>query len=119
MNELLNNWDVNRRATGEQFYQHRRKASLTQEQLAELLGVSRVIISTWESGRKMPSWTHLVKLAKLYGCTLDELVVTCQCSREHDDRDQPVPLLKTLLRLRRMYAYAYVRFFSVLGIHNH
>lgn len=110
MNVFLNNWDVNRRATGEQFYQHRRKANLTQEQLAELLDVSRVIISTWESGRKMPSWTHLVNLAKLYGCTLDELVVTYQRSRERDDRDQPVPLLKYYI-YRRMYAIVYVRLF--------
>ncbi len=93
MNGFLNNWDVNRWATGEQLYQHRRKANLTQEYLAELLDVSRVIISTWESGRKMPSWTHMVNLAKLYGCSLDELVVTYQRSRERDDRDQPVPLV--------------------------
>lgn len=93
MNGFLNNWDVNRRATGEQLYQYRRKANFTQEYLAELLDVSRVIISTWESGRKMPSWTHMVNLAKLYGCSLDELVVTYQRSRERDDRDQPVPLI--------------------------
>lgn len=112
MNGFLNNWDINRWATGEQLYQHRRKANLTQEYLAELLDVSRVIISMWESGRKMPSWTHMVNLAKLYGCTLDELVVTYQRSRERDDRDQPVPLqINIYYMFGRMYAFAYVRLF--------
>ena len=35
---------------------------------------------------------HLIALRDLYGCTLDELVVSRQRSRDTDDRDQLVPL---------------------------
>lgn len=120
MNEFLNNWDINRWATGEQFYQHRRKANLTQENLAELLDVSRVIISTWESGRKMPSWKHMVNLAKLYGCTLDELVVSYQRSqeRELEDRDQPVPLVNEYYYNKDecMHLHVFVFFYCIPAV---
>ena len=110
-------WEIDSRATGERLFSYRRKNNLTQEDLSGLFvscrkSASRVVISKWENGSKTPSLLHLVFLARLYGCTLDELVVIRQCSREHDDRDQLVPLEKYIFFvLRRMYAFAYVRLF--------
>ena len=86
-------------ATGRQLQELRRKNHLTQEDLSELfewcdISASRVSISVWENGKKTPSLLHIVFLAELYGCTLDELVVSYRRSheRELEDRDQPVPL---------------------------
>lgn len=40
----------------------------------------------WESGKKLPTLSHLVFLRELYGCTLDELICTYrQSAREAAD----------------------------------
>ena len=104
-------------ATGRQLKKLRRQHNFTQEDLSELfewcdISAPRVSISVWENGKKTPSLLHIVFLAELYGCTLDELVVSYRRSheRELEDRDQPVPLI-SIITFRRMYAFAYVRLF--------
>lgn len=87
--------------TGKQLKAQRLAHSLTQEDLSELFeqggdSASRAIISMWENGKKLPSLPHVVFLAELYGCSLDELVISYRRSREADDRDQPVPLKKSI-----------------------
>ncbi len=47
---------------------------MSQEYLAEQLGVTRQAVSKWESGASEPSTANLLALAKLYGISLDELV---------------------------------------------
>lgn len=42
--------------------------------IAEVTGVSFQAVQQWETGETMPSVTSLVKLAKFYGCTVDELL---------------------------------------------
>lgn len=109
-------------ATGRQLQELRRKNHLTQEDLSELfewcdISASRVSISVWENGKKTPSLLHIVFLAELYGCSLDELVVSYRRSRESGDRDQPVPLEKYIFFIsRRMYACAYVRLFYFVNL---
>lgn len=53
---------------------HRTARHMTQEFLAEQLGVTRQAVSKWESGTSEPSTANLLALAKLYGISLDELV---------------------------------------------
>ena len=52
----------------------RKEKGMTQEQLAELLYVSRTAVSKWETGRGMPNMASLQMIAKLFGITLDELL---------------------------------------------
>lgn len=52
----------------------RRQLGISQERLAEELGVSRQAISKWESGAAMPEIDRLVQLSRLFGVTLDELL---------------------------------------------
>ena len=85
-------------ATGNQLCAQRRKHHLSQEFLSELFdavgdSASRIAISNWENGKKLPSLKHVVFLSVLYGCSLDELVVSTRRSREAEDRDQPVLFL--------------------------
>lgn len=55
--------------------QRRRMAmGLTQEQLAEQMGVTRQTVSKWESSASYPEMEKLLALCDLFGCTLDELV---------------------------------------------
>lgn len=52
----------------------REKMRLSQEDVAEKIGVSRFTIINWESGKREPKLSELIKLANLFGCTIDELV---------------------------------------------
>lgn len=47
---------------------------LTQEELANQLGVNRSAVAMWEAGKAMPRADKLLKLAELLGCTVDELL---------------------------------------------
>ena len=55
-------------------FQARKKAGLSQESVAEKLGVSRQTISKWETDETIPDIYQSKKLAKLYNLTLDELI---------------------------------------------
>lgn len=58
----------------ERIYRFRRKSGLSQEQLAERIGVSRQAISKWESGTSTPELEKLLALSECFHITLDELV---------------------------------------------
>ena len=52
----------------------RRMKKLSQEQVAEQVGVSRQALAKWESGETIPDVQRCVALAKLYEVSLDDLV---------------------------------------------
>ncbi len=55
-------------------YELRKKTNLSQEQLAEQLGVSRQAISKWESGKAIPESDTLISISKYFDVTLDYLM---------------------------------------------
>lgn len=59
---------------GENLFQARKKKGLSQEAVAEKLGVSRQTISKWETDETLPDIRQAKRLAVLYGLTLDELI---------------------------------------------
>lgn len=59
---------------GNNLFQARKRAGLSQEQVAEKLGVSRQTISKWETDESVPDIYQSKKLAKIYSLTLDELI---------------------------------------------
>lgn len=76
----------------------RRKAGLSQEQLADRLGVTRQSVSKWESGTAMPELGKLIALADLFGVTLDELVREQPPEVPHRDTDHLERRLEDLAR---------------------
>ena len=52
----------------------RKKALLTQEEAAAKLGVDRSSVAKWETGVANPRASMLLKLARLYDCTIEELL---------------------------------------------
>lgn len=68
--------------TGEKIAKLRKENNYTQEQLAELLGVSRQSVSKYESGLTYPETDKLIRLSDLFGCTVDFLL--------KDDVEEPV-----------------------------
>lgn len=59
---------------GNSLFNARKKSGLSQEDVAEKLGVSRQTISKWETDETLPDIRQSKKLAVLYHLTLDELI---------------------------------------------
>lgn len=65
---------MNQTTIGSYIAQKRRTRNLTQEQLAEKLGVSNKTISKWENGKCMPDYSIIQTLCDALGVTLPELM---------------------------------------------
>ena len=63
--------DVN---TANRLFEYRKAHNLSQDELAEKIGVSRQAVSKWERAEASPDTDNLILLAKLYNVSLDELV---------------------------------------------
>ena len=63
-----------KRSLGEALKAHRTRCKMTQEFVAETIGVSRQAVSKWESGASDPSTSNLLALAKLYGVSAEDLL---------------------------------------------
>lgn len=59
---------------GERIKEQRKSAGLSQEKVAEFVGVSRQAVTKWEADQSAPSTANLFKLAKLFGTTVDILL---------------------------------------------
>ena len=51
----------------------REKKGFTQQEVADQLEISNTTVCMWETGEAKPRAEMLPKIAKLYGCTIDEL----------------------------------------------
>ena len=63
-----------KRSLGEVLKQHREECKMTQEFVAESVGVSRQAVSKWENGTSDPSTSNLIALAKLFDLSAEELL---------------------------------------------
>lgn len=72
------------RSLGEALRAHRTEKRMTQEFVAETLGVSRQAVSKWENGTSDPSTSNLCALAKLYGVPVEELLHKTQEEKSKD-----------------------------------
>ena len=63
-----------KKTLGETIKEYRTKCKMTQEFVAESLGVSRQAVSKWESGSSDPSTSNLFALAKLFNVSVEELL---------------------------------------------
>ena len=59
---------------GENLYNLRIKKKLSQEKLAEKIGVSRQSVSKWENGSAYPEMNRILELCKIFSCQLNDLV---------------------------------------------
>ena len=110
---------MNQQATGKFIAQKRKEKSLTQEQLAEKLGVSNKTVSKWETGKCMPDYSVVkilceeleIKVAELMdGEAADERSV-----RAYDD-EQIMDLLKRTQDLEKQKNLLYGVLLIVMGI---
>jgi len=80
--------------TGSFLQELRKEKGLTQEQLAEQLGVARRTVSRWETGNNMPDLDILVELADLYSVDLREIL-----SGERKNEQMNEELKETVLQV--------------------
>lgn len=66
---------------GEKLEQLRHKNGYTQEQVAELLGVSRQAVGKWESGLAYPETEKLIEIGRLFDCSMDYLLKDELCEQ--------------------------------------
>lgn len=69
---------VNAKSLGESLKENRLRCKMTQEFVAETLGVSRQAVSKWENGTSDPNTTNLIVLSRLYKVTPEDLLKCIQ-----------------------------------------
>lgn len=63
-----------RKSLSEMLKENRTRCKMTQEFVAESIGVSRQAVSKWENGTSEPNTSNLMALAKLYGIAAEDLL---------------------------------------------
>ena len=76
-----------KRTLGEALKEHRTRCQMTQEFVAESVGVSRQAVSKWERGDSDPSTSNLLALAKLFGVSAEELLRNVASTGEETDAE--------------------------------
>ena len=82
--------------TGEKLALLRKKKGLTQEQLSEILKVSRQSVSRWEMDAAFPETDKLIRLSRLFDCSIDYLL---------NNSSQYVEKSNTELSIRNCYQF--------------
>ena len=95
---------MNQLMTGTFISQKRKEKNLTQEQLAEKLGVSNKTVSKWETGKCMPDYSVVKNLCEELGITVAELMdgeATDEKSVRTYDDEQIMDLLRRTQELEK------------------
>lgn len=87
---------------GERIKQCRQAGGLSQEKLAELVGVTRQAVTKWESDQSAPNTDNLFRLAEVFGTTVDLLLT----SEEADDRSMIEEVYAVIKREQEQQAAA-------------
>ena len=95
---------------GNKIKEIRKRLSLSQEDLAELLNVSRQAITKWETENGIPDITNLQQLSNTFGITVDSLL--------KEDNLDPYTLYKYELTLKE-YSYVVDTLTIIIYIQNH
>ena len=110
---------MNQTAIGSYIARKRKEQNLTQEQLAQQLGVSNKTISKWENGKCMPDYSIIQRLCDALHVTLPELMdgedAAEDSVRVYDDA-QILDLLRRTQELERQRGILYGLVLIVLGI---
>ena len=76
-----------RRSLGEGLKEHRVRCKMTQEFVAETIGVSRQAVSKWENGTSEPNTSNLMALARLYGIPAEDLLKGVESALEAQEKE--------------------------------
>ncbi|MGN0554191.1 MAG: helix-turn-helix domain-containing protein [Oscillospiraceae bacterium] len=104
---------------GEKITAIRKENNLTQEQFAEMLNVSRQSVSKWELGTTFPDTEKLIKISKMFSCSLDYLLKE-EIENKDTNQLQESDNAKKNYFLGLMYTYlSFAPIFGfIVGIYN-
>lgn len=75
----------------DRLYQLRKGAGISQEELADVIGVSRQAVQKWESGASRPDMDNLVALSRYFHVTLDYLIAGTEGPEPARPEEEPAP----------------------------
>lgn len=94
---------------GQRIYEFRKRAGITQEELADRLGVSRQAVSKWESDAAYPETDKLKCLCGIFSVTADELLFGGETERKEEIKQAPTSLFGS-------FHYEYVSERKIFGM---
>ena len=86
---------------GDKLTRLRKENNYTQEQLADVLGVSRQAVSKWESNITYPETDKLIRVSELFNCSLDYLLKDGEESGPRSQSEAEMPVFRMHLRERK------------------
>lgn len=110
---------MNQLTTGKFISKKRKELNMTQEQLAEKLGVSNKTISKWETGKCMPDYAIVKNLCEELHITIAELMDGEEADKESIrtyDENQIIELLRRTQELEKQNSILYGLILVVMGI---
>ena len=69
---------------GDNIRKYRKENNISQEDLAEKLGVTRQSISLWENNQTQPSIDNIIAIAKVFGLSTDDLLLSTTEEQEEN-----------------------------------
>lgn len=86
---------------GDKLSKLRKENNYTQEQLADILGVSRQAISKWESDISYPETDKLIRMSELFDCSLDYLLKDAEETDSKNQHNEEILFFRKRLRERK------------------
>lgn len=104
--------------TADRLIKLRKDSGLSQESLAEKLGLSRQAISKWERAEASPDTDNLMALAELYGMTLDELLCSdAEIKEEKKDAPKKKELLPVQIIGKKMFTLLPIVCMAIIAVY--
>ena len=89
----------------EKIYSLRKEHHLSQEELADRIGVSRQTVSKWELGESCPDFDKIIPLCEVFGITSDELLKDKKIIKEGEVEEQKPDVVKAVLISISVFLY--------------
>ena len=99
---------------GERIRDERKKRGLSQEELADILNVSRQAITKWETDRGIPDIANLIRISEEFEISLDELIKGDNSVKRKIIYDTSMKRWHLLVVVYLLAIVAYVAYFALL-----
>ena len=99
---------------GERIRDERKKRGLSQEELADILNVSRQAITKWETDRGIPDIANLIRISEEFEISLDELIKGDNSVKRKIIYDNSMKRWHILVVVYLLAIVAYVAYFALL-----
>lgn len=106
---------------GDKIYTLRTQAGFSQEEFAEMVGVSRQSISKWETSVAMPDTEYIIKICKLLDISTDQLLINEDLPvpnyvKQQKERDTQFDNVRKQLNNMSLTGFIFSFVFSIIGL---